>query len=220
MAVRSFFAAFCLSFVAHGAQALVVSYDYQTGPMSLVQVPGGYSAPQFSGTLPDQKSFGFGFSLDLDALGGRIANTQIAYRSDGMGAVTATATRNGRTIAVQDSSVASWMLSTFPTETFGASLQLGFDALGNVGAWAFGTDGEGASYSFGSPQGDMYVFATIFDWTPSAPVWQSSGPGTWTHSALPAPIPVTPGSATLAGGLAALALAARRRSRRTARNLG
>lgn len=207
MSLRLFLIAFGLSASGAAADAAVVNFSYQTQTMNLVEVPGGYSAPQFSGTLPEQQSFSFGFSLELDALRGRIANTQISYRNNGMGGISAEATRNGRTVASMDASTPAWMFSGFPVNTFGATLSLSFDALGEIDFWHFGTDGENSTYSFGAPSGDRYVFATIYNWTPDAPVWLSDGPGTWTHDPLPAPVPLPAGAAGLSTALALLGFA-------------
>ena len=206
--------ALCLVGAASAAQAVVVNYSYTTAPMDLVPVAGGYSAPGFYGTLPQQQTFTFGFSVDLDALGGRIANTQISVTTDWTYAVYATAVRNGQTIATQDPYQQSWFSSSFPTETFGSRLLLDFDSKGDVSSWAFGTDGESASYSFGSPTGDFYVFASILNWQPAVPVWYSIGPGTWTHDALPSQVPLPASGLTLFAALGGVAAFGRHKVRK------
>jgi hypothetical protein len=199
-----------LSVAATAVDASVVQYTYQTAQMTLAPADGGYSAPGFDGTLPATRSFSFGFSVDTGVLGGRLGNATLSVVSDWASGTVAIATRNGRVIASSDSLGLGWISSSFPAESLGSRLTVNFDARGGIGSFGFGTDGEGASYSFGGPTGDLFAFATILNWTPAAPVWTSAGPGSWTRTPPPAPVPLPAPLLALLAGLAVLvALAAR-----------
>jgi hypothetical protein len=190
MGLRLFWAAVAVVLVLP-APLLAATYNYTSQPMRLVPAQGGYSLNGEPIDLPAEKTQAISFWVDPGFLRNRLANTRItASIEPWSGETSAVAIRDGKVIARQDDSSATWLAISGPVDSFGASFRVTLNARSDVESWSYSTDGETTSLSLGGAR-DSLIEGTASDWRPQPPEWISDGPGTWVHSPVPVPVPAS-----------------------------
>jgi hypothetical protein len=214
------------------AMAVPVTFTYNALPLKLVEIVRDAPNPAdpdivspvsnceqtpnipISWCTPPSYTTGGSITIESSVFGGSLANLTIGGFGSGGRRFDVYGSIPGGPVARIDSlfpTADPWFRSTFFASD-SSSFSFIFDSNGNIKNWQWGTNSYGYDQWSVSLSGIRYQVRP-FNLVPFVEVtYQSDGPGTWTSSGAPSPVPVPPAFLALATGLAALGFAHRRKA--------